>query len=125
MNGGNGRTADQRHSTGNVSYPRYSGRSAEYCEEYANVDTWPVACIQRRYPIAVPGIKVADKRQLRGQLRNRQDPARSGRSPADEEGHSDDSSTPIAATRSRLLGENFSASADVQLPYLMGQQIDG
>ena len=41
--------------------------------------SWPVARIQRLHPLAVTGIKVADQRQLRGQLPNRQDPARSSR----------------------------------------------
>ncbi len=43
--------------------------------EYANGWYWPIARIQRGHPTAVTAIKVADERQLRGQLPDSQDPA--------------------------------------------------
>lgn len=36
--------------------------------------SWPVARMQRRHPIAVTGIEVANQRQVSGQLPDRQDP---------------------------------------------------
>ena len=50
--------------------------------------------------------------------------ASGGRSIANEEGHSDDRSTPPAAIGTWMLDENCSASADVRVPDLVSQQSD-